>query len=73
MGFYLQPALRIGLLNLCPMETDDFEKLFQVASDPLVWEQPPRWGRFKEEVFRPFFQAAMESGGALVVIENAWG
>lgn len=70
MDFDHQPTLCSELLTLRPLEAADFEPLFQVASDPLVWEQHPRWDRYKEEVFRPFFQAGLDSGGALVAIEN---
>ena len=70
MDFDLQPTLKGELLTLRPLGAKDFEPLFQVASDPLVWEQHPRWDRYKEEVFRPFFQAGLNSGGALVAVEG---
>jgi RimJ/RimL family protein N-acetyltransferase len=42
-----------------------------VASDPLIWEQHPERERYKESTFRAFFVEALDSGGALVVIERA--
>jgi len=69
----LQPTLLGSLLTLRPLREDDFPALFLVASDPLVWEQHPNWDRYKEDVFRDFFRVAMESGGALVAIDNADG
>jgi hypothetical protein len=30
---------------------NDFEALYQVASDPLIWEQHPNKERYKREVF----------------------
>jgi len=36
----------------------------------MIWEQHPARDRHKEEVFREFFQEAMESGGAFVVIDR---
>jgi RimJ/RimL family protein N-acetyltransferase len=71
--FDLQPTLVGSLLTLRPLREEDFPDIFAVASDPLIWEQHPNWDRFKEEVFRDFFRVAMESGGALVAIENADG
>lgn len=68
--FDYQPTLVGEILKLRPLEADDFEELYAVASDPKVWEQHPRWDRYKEEVFHPFFEAALESGGALVAIDQ---
>ena len=69
----LQPTLTGTLLTLRPLREDDFPALFAVAADRLIWEQHPSWDRYKEEVFREFFRVAMESGGALVAIDNADG
>lgn len=69
----LQPTLKGKLLALRPLRVDDFDSLFSVASDPLIWEQHPASDRYKEEVFREFFREAMESGGAFVVIDAADG
>ena len=44
-----------------------------MAKDPLIWEQHPDWDRYKEEVFRKFFEDALDSGGALVAIDRATG
>ena len=52
---------------------DDFEALFKAASDPLIWEQHPEPDRYKREVFRKFFDSAMESKGAFVIIERKSG
>lgn len=69
MPFDLQPVLRGELLALRPLATDDFDALFAVASDPLIWEQHPAADRYKEDVFREFFRDAMSSGGALLVTD----
>jgi RimJ/RimL family protein N-acetyltransferase len=73
MSFDLQPTLEGELLRLRPLRADDWPALFAVASDPLIWEQHPVPDRYKEEVFRGFFQEAMESGGAFVVIDKKDG
>src|SRR6266478_7640923 len=68
--FELQPHLVGDLLELRPLQPDDWSCLFAVASDPLIWEQHPASDRYQEEVFREFFREALKSGGALVVIDR---
>ena len=70
MPFELQPHLKGELLELRPLATDDWDELFAVASDPLIWEQHPEPDRYKEDVFRIFFQGALESGGAFVIVDR---
>ena len=69
----LQPTLRGELLELRPIRPDDFEPLFRVGSDPLIWEQHPESERYKEPVFRAFFDGALASGGGFVIIDRATG
>jgi N-acetyltransferase len=68
--FELQPHLIGDLLEVRPLKPEDWESLFAVASDPLIWEQHPARDRYKEEVFKDFFRESLESGGALVVIDR---
>jgi RimJ/RimL family protein N-acetyltransferase len=63
----LQPTLTGNLVELRPLRADDFDALFAVASDPLIWEQHPASDRYQEQTFRAFFEEAMSSGGALIV------
>ena len=70
MAFELQPRLKGELIKLRPLKPRDWDDLFAVACDPLIWKQHPESDRYKEEVFRVFFKEAMESGGAFVVIDN---
>ena len=70
MAFDLQPHLKGKLLELRPLATDDWDELFAVASDSLIWEQHPERDRYKEDVFKIFFKDAMESGGAFVIIDR---
>src|ERR1051325_11620725 len=70
MNFELQPTLRGTLLHLRPLRPDDFDALYGVASDPLIWEQHPHFDRYKLDVFRKFFADGLASGGALVAIDN---
>jgi RimJ/RimL family protein N-acetyltransferase len=71
--FDLQPTLTGKLLTLRPLREDDFDALFAVASDPMIWEQHPASDRYKEAVFRAFFSDAMASGGAFLVLDNREG
>ena len=70
MPFDLQPDLKGKLIRLRPLKPEDWDDLFAVASDALIWEQHPESDRYKEDVFRIFFQDALESGGAFVVIDR---
>ena len=70
MAFDLQPTLEGESLLVRPLREDDWEALFAVASDPLIWEQHPVPDRYQEDVFRGFFREAMECGGAFVVIDK---
>jgi len=73
MNFNLQPTLSNNLISILPLKADDFEKLYAVASDPLIWEQHPNKDRYKREVFEVFFKGAIESKGAFIVFDNATG
>lgn len=55
VAFDLQPELRGDLLRLRPLGDADFDALFAVASDPLIWEQRPANDRYKEDIFQAFF------------------
>lgn len=69
----LQPTLVGDNLLLRPLTKDDWEVMYAVASDPLLWEVHPAWDRYKEPVFREYFASAMASRGALAVIDRATG
>ncbi|HEU4931377.1 MAG TPA: GNAT family N-acetyltransferase [Pyrinomonadaceae bacterium] len=73
MTFELQPTLKSEILELRPLRLDDFEELYAVASDPLIWEQHPNSDRYKPDVFRKFFDEALASGGAFVVLDRKNG
>ena len=66
-----QPTLTGERLLLRPLRPDDWDALYAVASDPLIWELHPAHDRWQEPVFRPFFDDALAKGGALAVIEQA--
>ncbi|SRR5579871_84911 len=73
MPFDLQPTLTGELIQLRPLHSDDFDTLYAVASDPLIWEQHPAHDRYQPDVFRRFFDDALESGGAFIAIDRDTG
>jgi RimJ/RimL family protein N-acetyltransferase len=44
--------------------------MFETASDPLIWEQHPNPLRYQKEVFKKYFDEALESKGALAIIDK---
>ena len=60
MFFDLQPILEGELLRLRPLRPEDWDGLYAVASDPLIWEQHPAPDRYKEEAFNLFFREALD-------------
>lgn len=71
MQIDIQPThLENDRVKLVPLQETDFEALYAVAADPLIWEQHPNPDRYKREVFLNFFKGAMESRGAFL-IKNA--
>jgi RimJ/RimL family protein N-acetyltransferase len=73
MPFELQPTLTGDLISLRPLKPADWDDLFAVAADPLIWEQHPSSDRYEEAVFREFFHEALASGGAFVALDNKDG
>jgi RimJ/RimL family protein N-acetyltransferase len=68
-----QPMLEGERLLLRPLQPADWDALFAVASDPLIWQQHPAYDRWREPVFRAFFENALANKGALVAIDRASG
>src|ERR1044072_3615629 len=70
MPFDLQPSLKGNLIELRPLAPEDWDKLFAVASDPIVCGAHPKRDRHNQDVFRIFFKDAIDCGGAFVVIDR---
>lgn len=67
----LQPTnLETDIVKLVPLRETDFEALFSVASDPLIWEQHPSYDRYKREVFQLFFNEGIASKGAFLIVDK---
>ncbi len=71
--FNIQPTLESKDYLLLPLFESDFEELFSVACDPLIWEQHPNKNRWQKEVFSIFFDGAMASKGAFKIIDKRTG
>jgi RimJ/RimL family protein N-acetyltransferase len=72
-AFDPQPTLTGPTLTLSPTSHDDWDLLFAVAADPLIWEVHPSPDRWREHVFREFFADGMASGGMLTARDTASG
>ena len=73
MMFELQPTLQGDLISLRPLRPEDFDALYAVAGDPMIWEQHPSSDRYQLPVFQEFFREAFASGGALLVHDARTG
>ena len=71
MNFDIQPVLENEKVILYPLQENDFEALYAVASDPKIWEQHPNNDRWKKDVFRTFFEGAIQSKGAFKIIDKS--
>ncbi len=58
-------------VRLDPLRASDWEALYAAARDPRIWEQHPQPDRWREPVFRVFFDEALASGGAVRIAERA--
>lgn len=68
-----QPVLEGEHIRLRPLRPDDWDALFAVACDPLIWAQHPAHDRWREPVFRAFFDDALANKGALAALDAASG
>lgn len=60
-------------VTLYPLKKDDFETLYSVACDPVIWEQHPNKNRWQKEVFRTFFEGALQSQCAFIIVDQQTG
>ena len=70
-GIDIQTTLENEETALLPLQEEDFEILYEAASDPKIWEQHPNKDRWKRDVFRTFFDGAIESRGAFKIVNKA--
>lgn len=70
MNLDLQPILEDDLLLIRPLKIEDFQELFKLASDPLIWEQHQNKNRYTLESFTKFFDEGIASNGALAILDK---
>lgn len=69
----LAPILTGETIELRPTLADDWAALYAVASDPELWAVHPAHDRWREPVFRAYFDDALAQPGALTVRERSGG
>jgi RimJ/RimL family protein N-acetyltransferase len=68
-----KPTLQNDLVVLRPLKEEDFDALFTISSDSLLWEQHPSKDRATLEGFKVWYKDAMESDRAFVIEEKETG
>ena len=63
-----QPVLLGERLELRPLREGDWAALYAVAADPELWALHPANDRWREPVFRAFFDDALAGGGAMAAV-----
>lgn len=56
MPFELQPTLENEFIKIQPLNKKDFEELYKIVADPLLWEQHPNKDRYKKIFLKVFLQ-----------------
>lgn len=73
MPLDLQVRLENEWIILEPLREHHFEALYEVAQDPLIWEQHPIHDRYKKAIFTDFFRDSIASQAALVILDQRTG
>lgn len=66
----LQPTLENGLVLIKPLQFEDFEELYKIANNPKIWELHQNPNRYELCVFKEFFKGAIDSKGAIAIIDK---
>jgi RimJ/RimL family protein N-acetyltransferase len=69
----LQPTLIGPRIVIRPIKPADWPEMFAAASDPEIWALHPARDRYKEPVFRAFFDGALALGSAFSFVEKESG
>lgn len=69
----LQPTLNGERVIVRPVTATDWQGMFAAAADPKIWALHPESDRYKENVFRKYFDAALASGSAFTFVDKASG
>ena len=69
LSFNPKPALSSETLSLRALQLEDFDSLYSVVSDPLIWEQHPDKDRHLLANYQEWFDAAIKDN-ALLIVDN---
>lgn len=69
--FEFQPMLCGATLRVRPIRADEFEALYAVAADPLVWAQHPAKQRSERPVFEQWFHDALAQRALVVELRES--
>jgi N-acetyltransferase len=72
-SFDFQPVLAGRRVTLSPAGSEDFDALYAVARDPLIWAMHPAKDRCEAPVFRRFLEDALADEGGLIARDAASG
>ncbi len=64
--FQFDPVLTGATIRLRPVRADEFEALYAVARDPLIWAQHPAKERSRRDVFEAWFADGLKQHALLV-------
>jgi len=71
--FDVQPTLVGARVTVRPIATSDWTSMFAAAADPKIWEQHPASDRYTEQVFRQYFDDAIECSSAFAFVDRQSG
>lgn len=57
-------------ISVRPLEATDYDDLYAVASNKRLWEGHPEKKRYKRIEFKKWFDSALVSGTALVIVDE---
>jgi RimJ/RimL family protein N-acetyltransferase len=69
----LQPRLIGALAELAPMRAEDWDEMYAVGCDPLIWAVHPAPTRYQHDAFRAFFDAGLACSGAFAIRDRTSG
>jgi len=73
MMFDFQASLVVPRITVRPVVAADWDGMFAAAQDPEICALHPDSNRYEEDVFRNYFNAAMDSGSAFTFVDNFSG
>lgn len=64
-------TLEDDIVKVVPLVENDFDILYELASDPLIWEQHHTFDRYKKEVFQVYFNGAIAGRSAFKIVDKS--